>query len=144
MKELRTEIMINASPEKVWKILTDFEKYPKWNPFIYRVAGTAEKNEKVDITFRNGLKEMTLHCLVTNAKPSKELCWKYHYILPFLFRGEHCFIIEESAKDKVRFIDREQFNGLLVFTQAKDIDTNSKHDFEAMDLALKKLAEKSK
>jgi len=31
MKQLRTEIKIKASPEKIWAVLTDFAKYPDWN-----------------------------------------------------------------------------------------------------------------
>jgi uncharacterized protein YndB with AHSA1/START domain len=34
MKELHTEIEIDASAERVWDILTDFASYPQWNPFI--------------------------------------------------------------------------------------------------------------
>ena len=29
MKELRTEIVIDASPEKVWQVLTDLDRYPE-------------------------------------------------------------------------------------------------------------------
>lgn len=36
-KEIKTEIVINASPEKIWAILKDFDKYPAWNPFIKSV-----------------------------------------------------------------------------------------------------------
>ena len=38
-KEIKTEILINAAPEKVWSILTNFEKYPDWNPFIKSING---------------------------------------------------------------------------------------------------------
>ena len=58
------------------------------------------------------------------------------------FVGEHSFIIEQAAGNKIRFIDREIFNGLLVSSQAKDIDTNSKQGFQAMDKALKARAER--
>ena len=33
-KEIRGEIEIMASPQKVWKALTDFEAFTDWNPFI--------------------------------------------------------------------------------------------------------------
>ena len=141
MKELRTEIEIQAAAEKVWQVITDLDKYPEWNPFIHHAIGTAQVGEKVDITFKSGSKEMTLHCTVVKVEPNKELRLKYHIALPILFSGEHSFIIEQVESNKVRFIDREIFTGILVSSQAKDIDTNSKQGFEAMDKALKARAE---
>jgi len=45
--------------------------------------------------------------------------------------------------NQTRFVDKEIFNGLLIPLQAKDIDTNSRRDFEAMDKALKARAEQT-
>jgi hypothetical protein len=81
---------------------------------------------------------------VLKTEPNRELRWRYHVGLPFLFQGEHSFIIEPVGDNRVHFIDREVFTGLLVPSQAKDIDTNSKQGFEAMDKALKTRAETSK
>jgi hypothetical protein len=141
MKELRTEIEIQASPGKVWEILTNLVNYPDWNPFIHHAIGAAKLGEKVDITFKSGSKDMTLHCTVVKSEPDRELCWKYHVMLPALWSGEHSFTIESIEANKVRFIDKEIFNGLLIPFQAKDIDTNSRRDFENMDKALKIRAE---
>ena len=141
MKELRTEIEIHALPEKVWQILTDLDKYPEWNPFIHHAIGTARVGEKVDITFLSGSKDMTLHCTVIKAVPIQILCWKYHVIHPALWSGEHSFTIQPLGVDQVRFIDKEVFTGWLIPFQAKDIDTKSRRDFEAMDKALKAMAE---
>ncbi len=143
MKELRTEIVIQASPEKVWQALTDLEKYPNWNPFICHAAGKAKLGETVDIDFQPDGKGLKLHCTVARFQPNRELSWTYHVAHPLLFRGEHIFTIEPLGENRVRFIDREEFNGLLVFTQAKDIDTNTKRGFEAMDKALKARAEQN-
>jgi uncharacterized protein YndB with AHSA1/START domain len=46
LKELRTEIEIAASPQRVWKILTEFERYEEWNPFIRKAAGRAKEGRK--------------------------------------------------------------------------------------------------
>jgi hypothetical protein len=143
VKELHTEIEIQASPEKVWQVLTDLAKWPEWNPFIHHAIGKAEVDETVDIDFQPDSKGLKLHCTVVRVEPNRELCWKYHVILPGLFRGEHSFTIEPMGADKVRFIDREIFNGLLVPLQAKDIDTNSRRGFEEMDKALKARAEQA-
>ena len=143
MKELRTEIEIQASPESVWQALTNLDQYPEWNPFIHHAVGKAQVGQNVDITFHSGSKEMTLHCTVIKVEPNHELCWKYHVMLPGLFSGEHRFTIEPMGANRVRFIDLEIFNGLLVPLQARDIDTNSKRGFEEMDQALKTRAEQS-
>lgn len=143
MQTLRTEIQIQAAPEKVWQILTDLAKYPEWNPFITQAIGRVEVGARVEITVPSGSKEMNLHCKVIKAEPRQMLCWKYHVISPLLFRGEHSFTIEPMGSNYVRFVDQEVFNGLLVPLQAKDIDTNSRYGFEAMDKALKMRAEQS-
>ncbi|WP_083862001.1 SRPBCC family protein [Halogeometricum pallidum] len=39
MREIQTEIEIDAPPETVWEQLTDFASYEQWNPHISRVSG---------------------------------------------------------------------------------------------------------
>jgi hypothetical protein len=144
MKELRTEIEIQAPPETVWQILTDLAKYPEWNPFIHVAIGKAIVGDTVDIDVASGTadaKDMTLHCTVVKAEPNHDLCWKYHVYMPGLFRGEHSFTIEPLGPDRVRFIDREVFDGVLLPLQANAIDTQSRRGFEDMDKALKARAE---
>ena len=47
MRELRSEIGINAPPERVWEVLTDFESLPAWNPFWQRAAGELRAGERL-------------------------------------------------------------------------------------------------
>jgi hypothetical protein len=143
VKELRTQIEIWSTPDRVWQVLTNLDKYPEWNPFIYRAIGTARPGEKVDITVRTDSADMVLHCKVIKVEPGRELRWKYHVGMPFLFGGEHSFIIEPLTANKIRFVDREVFNGLFVSIQSRNIDTKTKQGFEAMDRALKMRAEQN-
>jgi hypothetical protein len=34
MREVKTEIEIQATPERVWSILVNFPAHSKWNPFV--------------------------------------------------------------------------------------------------------------
>jgi len=144
MKELRTEIEIQASPERVWQVLADLARWTEWNPFIAPVVGKAKVGARVDISVPpgGGTNRRVLHCTVVKAEPNRELCWNYHVGPAALFRGEHSFTIEALGANRVRFVDQEVFDGLLVPLQAKDIDTNARRGFEVMDQALKARAEK--
>jgi hypothetical protein len=134
MKEIRAEIDIQASAEKVWQILTDLDKYPEWNPFLHHAIGKAELGAKVEVIFKFGSKDMTLHCKVVKVEPNHELRWRYHVGAAFLYQGEHCFTIEPAGDTQVHFIDREIFTGLLIPFMVKEDDRGG---FEAMDQALK-------
>ena len=46
MKRLHTEIQVEANPAEVWAVLTDFEHYPDWNPFLVEVTGVPEEGER--------------------------------------------------------------------------------------------------
>jgi len=142
VKELRTEVEIQASPEKVWGILTDLASYPDWNPFIHRAAGTAALGEQITINYGTpGTKEGTLHCTVRTCDPNRELRWKWQILFPALYTGEHSFVIEPLGADRVRLIDCEVFSGLLTPFFAAQINTSSRRGFEAMNQALKARAE---
>ena len=50
MKEVHSEIQINAAPEHVWEVLTNFERYPEWNPYIVKASGTLVAGQDVHVT----------------------------------------------------------------------------------------------
>ncbi|MBE0411073.1 MAG: SRPBCC domain-containing protein [Anaerolineales bacterium] len=138
MKENRNEIEIQATAEQVWKVLTDLDKYSEWNPLLYRGVGKVEPGETVEVSAKTATKDMKFICKVTEVEPYHKFAWKFHVIHPLLFRGLHIFQIESVDEHKVRFIDREQFEGLLLPMQAKDLEANGLSAMVAMGEALKK------
>jgi hypothetical protein len=142
MKEIYTEVNIQTSAEKVWRILTDFKSYPEWNPFILEAYGKIELKGKLTITLRPpDSAEMTFRPTIIKFEPNRELRWLGHLFIPGLFDGEHSFIIEPIKSDQVLFIQREKFTGILVPLFAKKLDSGTKHGFIDMNNAIKKLAE---
>ena len=141
MKENCNEIEIQSTPERVWEVLTDLGKYPEWNPLLCRAEGKLIVGEKVNLTAKSASNDMNLLCTVTKVVTNRQFSWKFHVVLPFLFRGEHIFKIESINENKVRFVDREIFHGVLVPLQAKNLETNAKPAMVAMGEALKERVE---
>src|SRR5690242_6190680 len=50
---LHTEVEIDASPDQVWKVLTDRSTYPDWNPFIVSSTGDLVIGEKITNVLRD-------------------------------------------------------------------------------------------
>ena len=142
MKELHSQIEINASAERVWRLLTDFASYPQWNPFIRTISGQLAPGERLQARIEPpGGRGMTFKPKVLNAEPNRELRWLGHLLIPGLFDGEHSFTIQPLEDERVRFIQREAFKGLLVPLFARSLETSTQRGFEEMNHALKERAE---
>ena len=142
-KEIRTEILIQASTEKVWSILTDFENYPTWNPFIKSIKGDVKLKNKIIVRIEPPEADgMTFKPKVLSFENQKELRWLGHFLFPGLFDGEHIFELIDNGNGTTTFVQREIFNGILVPLFKKKLDVNTKNGFEEMNLKLKQEAEK--
>lgn len=140
-KQLSSEITINSSAERVWELITDFDDFPQWNPFIRRATGEIRTGAKLEVFIQpSRTKGMTFQPKVLTVDPPHELRWLGRLYLPWLFDGEHALIIEPSGENSVKFIQREKFTGLLVpFTPGLLRDTQ--RGFEEMNRELKQRAE---
>lgn len=140
--QLQSEIEIDAAPERVWSILTDFSAYPEWNPFIRFVEGVPQPGTRLKARIQqSGAKGMIFRPVVLVADAGRELRWIGHLLFPGLFDGEHRFLIESIAGDRVRFQQSEQFNGILVAMFKAGLDRDTARGFKEMNLALKARAE---
>lgn len=144
MKEIFSEIDINISADKLWNILTDFNAFPEWNPFVKSIEGHIKVGEKFKVFLQlPDSKGMTFRPKCLKVEQNKELRWIGHLIIPGLFDGEHIFIIETVEDNKVRFIQKELFKGLFTSLIMKSIEDKTRRGFEAMNQALKERAESS-
>ncbi|MBN1561834.1 SRPBCC domain-containing protein [candidate division KSB1 bacterium] len=144
MKELFTEIEINASSDKVWAILTDFESYPQWNPFVREIKGNVQVGKRIQAVLQPPNKKgLTFRPQIIKLVPRREFRW--YGVLGFrgLFDGEHIFELHPSQAHKVRFVHREVFKGILVPLILKYVGSNTREGFEQMNRALKERCEKA-
>ncbi|MFI0444595.1 SRPBCC family protein [Actinomadura sp. 6N118] len=140
--EVSTTVEIAAPADKVWQVLTDFQSYPEWNPFMVSVKGTAQKGTKLDNKLRDsdgGM--MTFKPEILKADAGRELRWIGRMWVPGIVDGEHYFLIEPSGDGKVRLTQGERFSGALVPVATGQLQMED--EFAAMNAALKARAERA-
>jgi hypothetical protein len=141
--KITTSIVINATAEKVWAILTDFESYHQWNPFITSVTGEIKVGNSLQVSIAppNG-NAMKFKPTILVVNKHKELKWKGKLLFKGLFDGEHQFEIIDNKNGTITFVQSENFTGVLVPLFKKTININTKNGFVLMNEKLKERAEK--
>lgn len=141
MMHIETKIRIYAPSEKVWEILTDFESYPEWNPFIRVISGEIREGGRLEVKITPpDEKEMSFSPIVFRAIPGRELRWIGKFLIKGLFDGQHYFRLEEVDSNSTVLVHGEYFTGLLVGMMSSMLK-QTKTGFEQMNQALKRRCE---
>jgi hypothetical protein len=140
--QLRTEIEIEAPPQRVWQVLTDFSAYHEWNPFITSIAGDLLVGKSLAVTISPPeSKEANFFPRVLVCDESRELRWLGKFWIRGLFDGEHFFQLQPGrAEGRTRFVHGEDFRGLLVKYAGQRL-THVARGFVYMNQALKRRVE---
>jgi ribosome-associated toxin RatA of RatAB toxin-antitoxin module len=82
MAKASRSIVIAATPEKCFGVITDYEKYPEFLPEVKKVTVDFGKGNVKEVTYTVDIKAKVItYTLRHNAKPPGELSWT-------LVRGE--------------------------------------------------------
>lgn len=142
MRTLETEIIIDAPVETVWDILTDFPRYPEWNPFIKSIEGKPETGSKLKVVIQPpDSKPMTFRPTCLESDANRTFRWLGHLGFKGIFDGEHIFQLEKMDSNCTRFIHKESFNGILVPLLWKQLDSGTRKGFVRMNEELKERSE---
>jgi len=137
-KYVYSSIIINATPDKVWNILMNFDQYPAWNPFITSISGNPTTGNTIAATIcPPGQKPMLFKPTVLQNQKNTEFRWIGTMGIPYIFDGEHVFQLQSNNNGTTTLHHFEYFRGLLVPFFKKMLEQNTQQGFEAMNLALK-------
>jgi len=136
---MHKQIAIEAPAERVWSVLTEFQSYPKWNPFFTQVKGELRVGSDLEVTMQPvGKDQQEFSPTVLEVSPGRKLQWRGRLLLPWVFDGTHSFEIRPVDADTVVFIQYEDFGGMLVpFAGFEPYEAG----WEKMNRALKARAE---
>jgi len=138
-KTIESEVTIEASRETVWRILTDFEDYARWNPLMTAAEGDARLGAHIQVDLQppdSDTQEVSPE--ITTLRPNRKLAWMSRYVVPGVADREYEVVIELLDDDRVRVVMHKRFEGILIpFTSTGEEQVG----LDLMAEALKKRAE---
>jgi len=115
MREISSEIEIEASPEAVWNVLVDIGNWAEWNPIIADASGDLRIGAKLAIRMKgeNNSEGPAYSPVLTAFQKPELIRWRAKMMAEFLFRNDK--ILELQRTDKgTKLMHKELFKGLLV------------------------------
>lgn len=140
MLNVESSIILHGDPASVWKVLTDFDQYGEWNPFMTAVKGNAGKGNrlKVDMVQLSDQTPYRAKPRITVFEEGKELRWLSRLYFPKLYDAEHYFVLEEVGNRKIKLTHGETYSGWIANALYQKLSDDTLKGIKAMDQALKK------
>ncbi|MEU6860454.1 SRPBCC domain-containing protein [Glycomyces sp. NPDC046736] len=135
-RRIETTAHLDARPNEVWAVLSDFPAYGEWNPFITEISGLLAEDERLDVAFTqsNG-KVSRFRPRVIRVSPARQIRWLGKLGPGGLFDGEHYFVLEPQSDGTTVLTHGERFTGILV-PLMKGLLADTEHSFAKMNEAL--------
>lgn len=127
---------IPASPADVWSVLTDFNSYRLWNPFLIEMAGTVQVGSHLQFVASqpNG-ETRRFNATVITCTAASLLHWRGSVGSPLLLRADHAFRLDRHG-DATELVHEETFRGIAIPLMSRTIDA-TRDRFREMDAALR-------
>jgi len=143
MPTVRSEIEIDAPPERVFDILLDLRSYSDWNPFTPQVESSLELGAPVHMRVR--LRSATrlsrqVEYVTANERPHK-LCWGANIGARFLVRADRCQTLSPLDDRRTRYVCTDEIQGWLAPLVMLMYGDVMQRGFDDCAMALKKRAE---
>jgi S-(hydroxymethyl)glutathione synthase len=142
MKQVATQIQINASPQTVWSVMDDLERYPEWNPVVTEFVGcsTVGQSMTAQIALHN-VPAFQFQPKLIRIVGARELRWITVMPGDAGLSGEHYFILTPCADGGTHFVHNEEFAGAIVDAIFPAIEASTRPAYMQMNEALKARAE---
>ncbi len=139
-QQLQTEILVEATPSRVWEVATTLNAYASWNPYMGRVVGSVEPRATIKLVLQLPDDGLDVTAVVERVVKNREFSWRGHrYAVPGLSSLEYAFRIEPLGSRSVRVVQTLNLRGLLLYYQGDAAELL--RGLERMAEALKQRAE---
>jgi hypothetical protein len=103
-------VNIQASPQKVWALLTDAENFHRWNSTVTRIEGQIREGERLRIHVPGTKRTFTPS--VSGVVPNECMTWMDGFAP--MFKGVRTFELRPGRDGSTDFAMEERFSGFML------------------------------
>jgi uncharacterized protein YndB with AHSA1/START domain len=140
-RTVRVSTTVAAREREVWRLLTDLDAYPRWNPTFVSADGTLNEGATLELRVRSPDGEVeSREVSVLDVKPIHKLRWQERLLLPGVRDREVTIRVRSSRRGETVVTAAERVEGVLA--PFADVD-EERIDLKRMLAALRLQAEAS-
>jgi len=114
MKKFRTEILIEAPVDHVWRLLMDFQNYWHWNTHLPYWEGKAKPGSNLYITSFLNEKPVRFAAQITEIEENSRFSFIEVVATPVIFKADHLIELHAVSPTSCRVVQQESLQGLLM------------------------------
>jgi len=141
-KHVFTEIEINASRDRVWSVLTDFDKMPEWSSSFQGIEGEFKEGGKAKSYFKAPIGEKNMEFEHTIIEFEEEVSFGWSDPLTMGMKDHHIYKLEELPNGNTRFIQIDGVEGGATHFLGKLVTNSMKSMYLKFNQELKERVEK--
>ncbi len=108
--EIYTEVVIDAPPEKVWAVLTDFDRLSEWSNTLVRLNGDFREGGQIKIGYKAGPLTQNLDHVVKFFEAGRSFGWSDPLMMGLSDR--HVFQVNPTDDGKTLFVQTDHIKGV--------------------------------
>lgn len=109
MPAIRHDVTVQAPLARVWRTLTQFDRWARWHPFI-SLSGVCEQGATINVSYKMQGKPISAEATVVRCEPQTSFAWGVG--LPWIFTMEDQYVLTtQSGSTHVNHIKR--YGGML-------------------------------
>ena len=139
---VHTEIIIDAKPEVVWEVLTNFDAMPEWSTTLQGIDGVFRDKEEVVVRYKlkPNKSKITMYNQVIRIKEGSQFGWSGN-VFSLGMRDNHQFILQELPDGRTKFIQEDDAQGGLTWLVAPIVTNVFVKMYSTFNIDLKKQIE---
>jgi len=104
---------IDAPAAVVWEVLTDFAKYPDWNPFVVEAKSTLQPGAAIEMRVQLVAKPQFQREWIREVQPGQGFSYSMKPMPLGALRSFRSHAIEAQAKERSRYVSHFEMQGWM-------------------------------